>query len=157
MPDGAAGGQRADLVEQLRVGRRRHQGDHRRPPRDEGDRLVGVEGRGGDEVVVVPLQALDHVVDQGPVGLRGAVEGGADRLGGSARVGRRALHEEDVDARPGPPPLRGDRVDGGRHLVRGVPGAGGGAQRAPRRGRPARPSSCAPVGGPRPASPRRAG
>ena len=126
--DGAAGRERPDLVQQLRVGRRRHEGDDRCPSGDEGDRLVGMERRGGHEVEVVPLQALDNVVDHRPAGLGDGVEGCADRLGGAARVGRRALHEEDVDARPGPPPLRGDGVDGGRHLVRGVPRTGGGAE-----------------------------
>ena len=92
-------GRRGDLVDELDVARPDEHRDDRHPAVDERLRLVGVERRRRDEVVVEPVEPLREVVEQRALDLDPAVERLVEALGVVARVGVRALGEQDLDER----------------------------------------------------------
>ena len=91
--------------------------DDRQPAVDERLRLVGVERRRRDEVVVEPIEPLRQVVEERALHLDPAVECLVQALGVVAGVGIRALGEQDLDEGAGPFALRRRRERSGRDLV----------------------------------------
>ena len=73
-PDPGPGLSAGDLVDELDVARPDEHRDDRHPAVDERLRLVGVEGRRGDEVVVEPVQPLGQLVEERALGLDQAGE-----------------------------------------------------------------------------------
>ena len=86
-----------DLVDELQVARPDEHRDDRQATRREHLRLVGMEGRGRDEVVVELVQTLGQVVDQRPLGFDHPGERVDQTLGVVARIGVGAFGEEDAD------------------------------------------------------------
>ena len=127
-PDPRSLRQPGDLVDELDVGRADQHGHDRDAAGRQRLGLVGMERGGRHEVVVEPVEPLGQVVEERALRLDHARELVDQPLGVIARVGVRALGEQDPDERPGSPPLgrRGER--GGRQLVGGEAGLRGPAQ-----------------------------
>ena len=84
-------------MDELEVARPDEHRDDRQPTRGEHLRLVGMEGRGRDEVVVELVETLGQVVDQRALGFDHAGERVDQPLGVVAGVGAGAFGEEDPD------------------------------------------------------------
>ncbi len=121
-PTREPGWQARDLVDELEVAGTDEHRDDRHPAGGEHLGLVGVERRRRDEVVVEAVEPFGQVVDQRALGLDHAGERVDQPLGVVARVGVRALGEEDADERPGPLALGGRGERRGGDLVGGEPG-----------------------------------
>ena len=115
-------GQPGDLVDELEVARSQEHRDDRDAAGGQDLALIGMERGRGDEVVVEPVEALGHVVDERALGLDQARKGVHEPLRVVAGVGAGALGEEDAHERPGALALRGRGERGGCDFVRGEPG-----------------------------------
>ena len=121
--------QRADLVDERHVaGAHEHRHD-RHAPGDVRLRLVRVEGRGRDQVVVEAVEAVREVVEEDRDDLDPLGERLGDPLRVHVRVRRGALGEEHADVRPRALALGGGGERGLGHLVRREPQLRGAPQR----------------------------
>ena len=123
-PDPGARRQCRDLVDEVEVaGADQHRHD-RHPAGRPGLRLVGVERRRRDQVVVEALEPLVDLLEERALGVDRPREGLGDPLGVVAGVGLRAFGEQDLDERAGALPLGGRGERRRRDLVRGEAGGG---------------------------------
>ena len=127
-PDPGPSRKPGDLVHQLDVRGTDEHGHHRDTTCDERLGLIGVERRGRHEVVVEPLEPLRQIVEKRAFGFDRPREGVDQAFGVVARVGVRALGEQDPNERAGSLPLGGCRERGRSQLVCGEPGMGSPAQ-----------------------------
>ena len=115
-------------MDELHVARPDDHRDDRDAAGGEGLRLVGVERRRRDEVVVEPFQPVGQVVEQRALDLDDPRELGHQALGVIAGVRVRALGEQHPDEGSRPAPLGGGGEGRGGDLVRGEPGLGSASQ-----------------------------
>ncbi len=123
--DARALGQPGDLVDELQVAGSDEHGHDRDPAGGQRLRLVGVEGRRRDEVVVELVETLGQVVDERALSLDHAGERVDEALRVVAGIGVRAFGEEDTHEWPGSLALRGSGECRGGDLVSGEAGVGG--------------------------------
>jgi hypothetical protein len=115
-------------VDEVEVAGADQHGHDRHPAGRLGLRLVGVERRRRDQVVVEALEPLVDLLEERALGVDRPREGLGDPLRVVAGIRLRAFVGADLNQRARPLPLRGGGERGRRDLVRPEPGLGRAAE-----------------------------